>query len=78
MTTFKPVTRRVASRLPHGFADKLIVTLHPGGIVEVREPRRKPVSFDMGLLYAKATIEAAWANGARRKRGRKGTSGRRA
>ncbi len=70
MTTItKPVTRRVASRLPHGFRDTLIITLHPGGVVEVREPRRKGYSFDLGLLYAKAVIKEGWEKG--RKRGRR-------
>lgn len=70
MTTMtKPVTRRVASRLPHGFRDSLIITLYPGGIVEVREPWGKAYSFDLGLLYAKAVIKDAWDNG--KKRGRK-------
>jgi len=55
--------------MPHGFRPALIVTLHPGGVLELREVRSRsaPVTLDLGLLYVKARIHEAMS---RRPRGR--------
>lgn len=60
----KPV-RRVASvrEMPHGFRNRLIVTLYPGGIISVREPRHKEsVDFDLAKLYASTLVRRALAH----------------
>lgn len=69
MTTItKPVRRVAQARMPHGYADRLIITLYPGGIVEVREVRRKEtVQFDLGRLYVSALIRRALAKPATRR-----------
>lgn len=66
----KPLRRKVRPRaMPHGYRPELVVTLHPGGLVELREvrSRRQPVSLDLATLYVKARIQEAMA---RRPRGR--------
>ena len=66
----KPLRRRVRTRaMPHGYRPELVVTLHPGGLVELREVRSRqaPVELDLATLYVKARIQEAMA---RRPRGR--------
>ena len=66
----KPLRRRVTPRaMPHGFRPELVITLHPGGVVELREVRSRqaPVALDLGALYVKARIQESMQ---RRPRGR--------
>lgn len=69
MTTLvtKPLRRRVTVRpAGHLYKPALVVTLHPGGVLELREPHhRAGVRLDLGRLYAQAMI--AEARTARRK-----------
>jgi hypothetical protein len=77
MTTLsKPLTRSVIHpRMPHGYRDRLIITVHPGAIIEVREARRRQsVRLDLGILYVKELIRLAREQ--QRKRGRRGTRSR--
>jgi hypothetical protein len=74
----KPLRRKVRPRtMPHGYRPELVVTLHPGGMVELREvrSRREPVSLDLATLYVKARIQEAHdqyhAGGGRRRRGKR-------
>jgi hypothetical protein len=68
MTTLtKPVTRSTPVRLPHRFANKLIVTLYPGAVLGIREPRRKELTFDLATLYTKTLLQEAWDKGAKKR-----------
>jgi hypothetical protein len=50
----KPISRRTESRVSHAIAP-LVITLYPGGIIGIREVRRrKEVVFDAGTLYLQA------------------------
>jgi hypothetical protein len=61
--------------MPHGYRDRLIITLHPGAIIEVRESRRRQsVRLDLGILYVQELIRLAREQ--RGKRGRRGTRSR--
>ena len=54
----KPI-RRVARnlRVPHGIKPDLVVTLHPGGLIGLRESgRRKEYALDIGELYRAAVV----------------------
>lgn len=57
----KPVKRSTEARhMPHGFKNELVITLYPGGIVGVRENRKRgEVTFDLGDLYARSLVRAA-------------------
>lgn len=62
MTTLTKPVRRVVqvSKVPHGFRNRLIFTLYPGGVVSVREIRRnESVEFDLASLYASAVVRRA-------------------
>ena len=63
MTALTRPVRRVtdaATRMPHGFRQRLVLTLHPGAILEVRESgRRASIRLDIGTLYARACIAEA-------------------
>ncbi len=64
MTALNKPVRRVAQvrEMPHGFRDRLVVTLYPGGIVSVREVRRREaVEFDLSKLYVSALITRSLA-----------------
>lgn len=51
----KPTRRRVTARVPHGVTPQLIVTIYPGGIIGLRENRRrKEYQLDCGTLYVAA------------------------
>ncbi len=73
----KPLRRKVRPRtMPHGYRPELVVTLHPGGLVELREvrSRRAPVTLDLATLYVKARIQEAMGRGpAGGKGGKRGT-----
>lgn len=55
----KPLRRQVAWRpTMHGLKPLLVVTLYPGGIVSLREPRcRRTVELDLGKLYVQQLLE---------------------
>lgn len=54
----KPLTRSVDHpHMPHGYRDRLVITVYPGGFIEVRETRRREmVRLDVGILYVKELI----------------------
>lgn len=68
----KPLSRAVdRPNMPHGYKDRLILTIHPGGILEVRESRRREsVTLDVGILYVKALLEQARAKTKAKRRSR--------
>jgi hypothetical protein len=69
MTTLtKPVSRSTPAKLPHRFASKLILTLYPGAVLGIREPRRKEITFDLATLYTTTLLQEAWEKGKRTKR----------
>jgi len=72
----KPLTRSIVHpHMPHGYRDRLVITVHPGGFIEVRESRRRQsVRLDVGILYVTELIRRAGEQ--QRKRGRRGTSRR--
>ena len=73
MTTLsKPLTRSVIHpRMPHGYADRLVISIYPGAIIEVRESRRRQsVRLDLGVLYVQELIRLAREQAAKRGRRR--------
>lgn len=67
----KPVVRKTRPHdLPHGVADEIVVTLYPGGVIGLRElRRRKEYRLDAGVLYVAAMVkEAAVARAEKRGR----------
>lgn len=63
----KPISRRTETRVSHAIAP-LVITLYPGGIIGVREiRRRKEFQFDAATLYLKSVLNEV---NARRKRPR--------
>ena len=67
----KPIRRSVTvEKIFHGFRQRLVITLHPGGWVEIRESRRRDVvRLDLGTLYAQALVRRAMEQARGRKRG---------
>ena len=50
----KPVRRVVSHRTSHAIGE-LVITLYPGGIIGIRESRRrKEVTLDASVLYIRA------------------------
>lgn len=72
----KPLTRSVTHpHMPHAYKDRLIISIHPGGFIEVREARRREsVRLDIGVLYVKELIRRASAK--RAAQGRRRVKGR--
>lgn len=71
----KPVRRSTAARVPHGVTPRLIVTIYPGGLLGLREHRRrKEYHLDLGTLYVQAirqeVAEAKRERNSRRRRNR--------
>jgi hypothetical protein len=63
--------------MPHGFRERLVVTVFPGGFIEVREARRHEViRLDLGILFAKEMIRRALAE-QRKARGARSSKARR-
>lgn len=53
----KPVTRSTPWSAPHGVARSVVITLYPGGIIGLREHRRrKEVKMDAATLYTRALL----------------------
>ena len=49
----KPVTRTAMCAVPHGVNPTLVITLYPGGVIGLRESRRrKEYTVAAGTLYA--------------------------
>jgi hypothetical protein len=65
----KPLCRTTeARRMPHGFKSTLVLTIYPGAVVEVRESgRRSGLRFDLGELYARASVRAALMQAGKRR-----------
>jgi len=62
----KPVSRRTETRVSHGIA-ALVITLYPGGLIGIREARRrKEIRLDAAQLY----LAALWSDGAARRKRR--------
>ncbi len=60
----KPLIRKLLTRpAAHRFHAELVLTLHPDGIVELRECRSRehPIRLDLALLYAKSRVTEAQA-----------------
>jgi hypothetical protein len=60
----KPIQRRVTvKKIAHGYRNRLVVTLHPNAMLEIREARTRedPVLLDLASLYVSARIKAAMA-----------------
>ena len=66
----KPVKRTTPVKLPHRFAQRLIVTLYPGAVLGLREPRRKELTFDLATLYTKTLLQEAWDKAQNKKHNR--------
>jgi hypothetical protein len=55
----KPVSRRTETRVSHAIA-ALVITLYPGGLIGIREARRrKEIKLDAGQLYLAAVAQEA-------------------
>lgn len=55
----KPVSRRTETRVSHAIA-ALVITLYPGGLIGIREARRrKEIKLDAGQLYLAALAQEA-------------------
>ena len=55
----KPVSRRTETRVSHAIA-ALVITLYPGGLIWIREARRrKEIKLDAGQLYLAAVAQEA-------------------
>lgn len=53
----KPVRRRTAWAAPHGVAPEVVITLYPGGMIGLREVRRrKEVVLSASSLYTRALM----------------------
>ena len=73
MTTLsKPLTRSITHpHMPHGYRDRLVISIYPGGFIEVRESRRRQsVRLDVGILYVTELIRRAGEEAAKRGRRR--------
>ena len=75
----KPIKRRVTvEKIAHGFRNRLVVTLHPRGLLEIREAhlREAPVLLDLAVLYVQARIKGALIVHGRHPRQRSDRKGR--
>lgn len=53
----KPVRRSTPWRAPHGVAPVVVITLYPGGIIGLREQRRrKEVKVEAATIYTRALL----------------------
>jgi len=71
MTTLTKAVKRTATvpKMPHGFKNRLVITLYPGAILGVRESRGKDeLLLNIGDWYGRALVRAALQ--AQRKKGR--------
>lgn len=68
----KPVQRRTTWNAPYGVAREVVITLYPGGVIGLREARRrKEVQLQAATLYAQALLaERRAAKKAKRNGGR--------
>ncbi len=67
----KPVRRTTTWHAPHGVADQVIITLYPGGVIGLRERRRrKEVQLDAAQLYTRALLEERRKERVKRRKGR--------
>ena len=58
MTTLtRPVRRTTPWAAPHGVAPSVVITLYPGGVIGLREHRRrKEVQVNAATLYTQALL----------------------
>jgi hypothetical protein len=58
----RPVRRRVRCVVPHGVNPELVITLYPGGLIGLREHRRRrELHIAAGALYARLLAAEARA-----------------
>ena len=63
----KPVTRRTSWNAPHGVNPEVVITLYPGGVIGLREARRrKEVQVNASTLYTRALLAEQRAKKAKR------------
>ena len=64
----KPVSRVVSPRtLPHGVTPEIVITVYPGGVIGLRElRRRKEFRLDAGTLYVAEVRKETIARAGRR------------
>lgn len=56
----RPVKRTVRCEVPHGVNPTIAVTLYPGGVLGLREARRrKEYTTSLGALYARLVAAEA-------------------
>lgn len=56
----KPVKRTATCQVPHGVNPSLVITLHPGGVIGLRESRRRrEYLIAAGRLYAQLVAAEA-------------------
>jgi len=65
----KPIRRKIKCRTSHGISDELIVELKPGGILEIREPRRESerLLIDVAAEYERAITKRAGVSAGRKR-----------
>ena len=67
----KPVRRTTTWAAPHGVAEQVVITLYPGGVIGLRESRRrKEVQLNAATLYTRALLEERRRAKTPRRRGR--------
>ena len=65
----KPVKRTATCQVPHGVNPSLVITLHPGGTIGLRESRRRrEYLIAAGRLYAQLVAAEAQQNKIHRRR----------
>lgn len=72
MTTLTKAVKRTSTvpNMPHGFKDRLVITLYPGAVLGVRESgSRTEVHLSIGDWYARTLVAAALK--AKRQKGRR-------
>ena len=53
----KPLRRTTSWHAPHGVAERVVITLYPGGAIGLREVRRrKEVILNAATLYTQALL----------------------
>lgn len=69
----KPVRRTTSVDAPHGIASTLVIALYPGGVIGIREARRrKEIHLSAIALYERALVEEASAAARQRRQTRRG------
>jgi hypothetical protein len=68
----KPVRRQTPWPAPHGVAPQVVITLYPGGVIGLREiRRRREVQLSASMLYTQALLKEAREKRQQQRRRRK-------